>query len=148
MVLDGSIPAKVIASEINKPYTTMLREINPYDSGAKVGVDLLVPLMAAAKSVEPLRSLAQEMGYIIVPMRAQEGGSGDPVAAALKLLEEFGELSKAMQSVLNKNRLDAEEFALVERCGFSAVMAALDLIESLRAQSDLPASEDESQQAA
>lgn len=38
LVLDNPTPAKVLAKEIGKPYSTLLREINPYDTGAKLGV--------------------------------------------------------------------------------------------------------------
>lgn len=132
MVLDGNVPAKVIAAEIGKPYTTMLREINPHDSGAKVGIDLILPLMRAAKSVEPLKYLSHQMGYALVPLKRSESMQMDPMAMALKLLQEFGELSKRLQGILSQQTLSEEDFAVVEQAGCNAVMATVDLLECLR----------------
>ena len=39
MVRDGEVPAKSVAEAVGKPYSTLMREINPYDKGAKLGVD-------------------------------------------------------------------------------------------------------------
>lgn len=41
MVRDGEVPAKSVAEAVGKPYSTLMREINPYDKGAKLGVDWL-----------------------------------------------------------------------------------------------------------
>lgn len=132
MVLDGGVPAKVIAAEIGKPYTTMLREINPHDSGAKVGIDLLLPLMRSSKSNEPLKFLAHQMGYALVPLKRSEAMQMDPMAMSLKLLQEFGELSKRLQGILSQQSLSEEDFAVVEHAGCNAVMATVDLLECLR----------------
>lgn len=132
MVLDGGVPAKVIAAEIGKPYTTMLREINPHDAGAKVGIDLLLPLMRSSKSVEPLKFLAHQMGYALVPLKRSEAMQMDPMAMALKLLQEFGELSKRLQGILSQQSLSEEDFGVVEQAGCNAVMATVDLLECLR----------------
>lgn len=67
MVLDNPKPAKVICEEVGKPYPTLLRELNPEDHAAKVGVELLVPLMRSCGSVAPLEYLAALMGYRLVP---------------------------------------------------------------------------------
>ena len=39
MVRDGEVPAKSVAEAVGKPYSsTLMREINPHDKGAKLGV--------------------------------------------------------------------------------------------------------------
>ena len=67
LVLENRIPAKALAKEIGKPYSTLLREINPYDSGAKLGVETLLQLMKCAESVAPLEYMAEQMGYELMP---------------------------------------------------------------------------------
>jgi hypothetical protein len=62
MVQDCGKPAKRIAQEVGKPYSTLMRELNATDRGAKLDVDLLLPLMRACESVQPLRFLAARMG--------------------------------------------------------------------------------------
>ena len=131
MIIGGQISAKSVADQIDKPYTTMLREINPYDGGAKVGVDMLMPLMRAAGDVEPLKYLAREMGYTLVPLSAAQGDGTEPMDLTLKLLQEFGELSRAVQ-LLSAEGMDSERAAVVERAGYNAVMATMELVESLR----------------
>lgn len=37
LVLESPIGAKAIAQAVGKPYLTLLREVNPYDTGAKLG---------------------------------------------------------------------------------------------------------------
>ncbi|MFW5837965.1 MAG: phage regulatory CII family protein, partial [Desulfovibrionaceae bacterium] len=66
VVLDGEKPAKVLAREIAKPYSTLLRELNPYDSSAKLGVETLFEIMKNTGSVEPLQEMAKAMGYMLV----------------------------------------------------------------------------------
>ncbi len=62
-------PMKNIAEEVGKPYSTLMRELDPEDRGAKLGVEMLLPLMQACNSTLPLRYLAEEMGYRVVSVR-------------------------------------------------------------------------------
>ena len=66
-VLEGPLPAKMVAQEIGKPYSTLLRELNPFDENAKLGVETLIKIMKVTRSVEPLRFMAEEMGFILAP---------------------------------------------------------------------------------
>ena len=45
LVLDNPVPAKDLAKAIGKPYSTLLREVNPYDTGAKLGAETLLQIM-------------------------------------------------------------------------------------------------------
>lgn len=80
LVLEESVPAKELAKEIGKPYSTLLREVNPYDEGAKLGVDTMLNIMKYTRNVEPLKYMAAELGYSLV-RAADDGGmsalSGD-----------------------------------------------------------------------
>ena len=59
--------AMEIAKGIRKPYSTLMRECNPYDRGAKLGVATLFEIMEFTKNVEPLRYMADRMGYRLIP---------------------------------------------------------------------------------
>lgn len=72
IVLNSPVPAKALAKEIGKPYSTLLREVNPYDTGAKLGVETLLDIMKRTGSVAPLEFMAQQFGYALVPA-GQEG---------------------------------------------------------------------------
>jgi hypothetical protein len=67
MVLENELPAKVIAEKVNKPYSTLLREINQYDKSAKLGVETLIELMQITRSVAPLEFMADQLGYSLAP---------------------------------------------------------------------------------
>ena len=45
MVRDGEVPAKSVAEAVGKPYSTLMREINPYDKGAKLGVETFMAII-------------------------------------------------------------------------------------------------------
>ena len=44
-VVNGKMPSKAIASAIGKPYSTLLRETNPLDPGAKLGVETFMAII-------------------------------------------------------------------------------------------------------
>ncbi len=69
MVQNSPKPIKVVAEEIGKPYSTLMREIDPEDRRAKLGVETLLPLMRACGSTAPLRFLAEAMDHRLVSNR-------------------------------------------------------------------------------
>lgn len=69
MVQNSHIPIKTLAENVGKPYSTLMREIDPGDRGAKLGVELLLPLMKACNSIAPLCHMASAMGYRVASMR-------------------------------------------------------------------------------
>ncbi|CCH49979.1 phage regulatory CII family protein [Pseudodesulfovibrio piezophilus] len=62
-ILDSGIQAKVVAEKINKPYSTLMREINPFDASAKLGAETLLEIMKVTDDIRPLQFMAMEMGY-------------------------------------------------------------------------------------
>lgn len=77
LVLDNPVPAKVLAKEIGKPYSTLLREINPYDTGAKLGVETLLQIMKHTRNVTPLEYMANQLGYTLVASKGELAQAGD-----------------------------------------------------------------------
>ena len=67
IILEGSMQAKVVAEQIGKPYSTLLREINPFDMNAKLGAETLLEIMRVTRNLAPLEFMARELGYNIVP---------------------------------------------------------------------------------
>lgn len=66
VVLESPIPAKALAEEIGKPYSTLLREVNPYDTGAKLGAETMLEIMKRTHNVAPLEYMANQLGYSLV----------------------------------------------------------------------------------
>lgn len=68
LILESPLGAKAIAQAVGKPYSTLLREVNPYDTGAKLGAETLMRIMKTTGNVSPLRKMASEMGYRLEPV--------------------------------------------------------------------------------
>lgn len=66
-VLQSPVEARNIARAIGKPYSTLMRELNVYDTGAKLGADTLLQIMQATRDIKPLEFMAGELGYKVVP---------------------------------------------------------------------------------
>lgn len=87
MVLEAPQTARDIAQTVGKPYSTLLREVNPYDTGAKLGVDTLLELMRVTGNTTPLRYMAEELGCSLIdnnpprptaqPQRERSGTSAE-----------------------------------------------------------------------
>ena len=68
LVLESPLGAKTIAQAVGKPYSTLLREVNPYDTGAKLGAETLMNIMKTTGNISPLEKMATEMGYRLEPV--------------------------------------------------------------------------------
>ncbi|NDV18940.1 hypothetical protein GO013_05840 [Pseudodesulfovibrio sp. JC047] len=68
VVLEGRIPAKDVSRAISKPYSTLLRELNPFDTHAKLGAETMFEIVKATHNVAILEFMAREMGYTLMPL--------------------------------------------------------------------------------
>ncbi len=64
-VLDSQMPARDLAKALGKPYSTLLRELNPYDSGAKLGAESLFQIMSITGNYKPIEFMAEKLGLDI-----------------------------------------------------------------------------------
>ena len=70
LVLESGLGAKNIAAAVGKPYSTLLREVNPFDDGAKLGAETLVDIMRVTGNIQPLEHIAEQFGYKPLPYNA------------------------------------------------------------------------------
>ena len=63
VVLTSKLSPREIAERIGKPYSTLMRECNPNDDCAKVGVETLLLIMEATGDYRPLKALADKCGF-------------------------------------------------------------------------------------
>lgn len=68
IVLEGRISAKQVSQEIRKPYSTLLRELNPFDNHAKLGAETMFEIVKATHNISILEFMAQELGYTLTPL--------------------------------------------------------------------------------
>lgn len=70
VVLEGHVPAKDVCREIKKPYSTLLRELNPFDTHAKLGAETMFEIVKATHNVSILEFMARELGYTLMPVES------------------------------------------------------------------------------
>ncbi len=133
-VLKSEKSARDIAQEVSKPYPTLMREINPDDSGAKVGVDGLIPLMLATDNIQPLTYLANAMGFLLVPYQLDIKDADQATLMALDLMDGFGKYAKALKAALKGGESDQRVILDVEKYGHEAMTAIMTMIHYLRKQ--------------
>lgn len=68
LVTQGKMPAKSVAIAIGKPYPTLMREINPDDLGAKLGVETFMTIIDTTGDSTPLNVMVRELGYRLTPV--------------------------------------------------------------------------------
>ncbi len=72
VVLEGRVSAKEVCREIKKPYSTLLRELNPFDTHAKLGAETMFEIVKATHNVSILEFMARELGYTLMPVDSAE----------------------------------------------------------------------------
>lgn len=55
-----------VARKIGKPYSTLMRELNPNDCSAKLGIDTFFKILVLSKEIAPLEYMAKQLGYTLV----------------------------------------------------------------------------------
>lgn len=71
LVLEGPLTAKELAKAIGKPYPTLMRELNPYDQGAKLGLETFLEILEITGNLRPFGALARGLGYCLVRQNAE-----------------------------------------------------------------------------
>ena len=110
LVLESPIGAKAIAQAVGKPYSTLLREVNPYDTGAKLGAETLMHIMKTTGNVTPLEKMALEMGYRLEPA---EGMGSTPRCAPNpvgRILDLYSAAGGRLRAALPKDSKGLERF--------------------------------------
>jgi len=97
MVRNCPKPIKMVADALGKPYSTLMRELDPEDRRAKLGVETLLPLMQACGSTAPLRFLAEAMDHRLV---SNHGITPDKATFHEELLDTYQALADYHRSML------------------------------------------------
>ena len=62
VVMNDLSGSNKMARSAGKKCSTLIREANPYDSGAKMSADTLLKVMEISRDIRPLAYMAQKMG--------------------------------------------------------------------------------------
>ena len=105
-VVNGKMPSKAIASAIGKPYSTLLRETNPLDPGAKLGVETFIAIIEATGDSTP----------------AQRDGAGTRLQACpcgLTASHERGDEHSSPRTMRDLKRMDVRAPAGIGSAGWT-----------------------------
>lgn len=128
----SSRQSKQIASTVGKGYVVLLNELNPNNEANKLGADLVLPLMLAAGSDEPLRWLCARMHRACVPLPQPWTSAGSAERTAILAVKEFGDVMREYSDALaSGNAVDRVELAAIRREAHEAVGAILGFVLSL-----------------
>lgn len=65
MISEGR-EGRAVAEKLGKRYSTLMRELNPYDHSAKVGAETMLDIMLATGDIRPLEYMARRLGVKII----------------------------------------------------------------------------------
>jgi hypothetical protein len=117
MIDESSKPIKAISGDIGKPYTTLCRELDPDDDGAKLGVETLYPIIVSVCGTRPLfvpapvEWLCHRLRFAVLPF-----GFAEPDAASFQeeSMQDSQKKSRAERLMLQGAHPDVVDQAYVE----------------------------------
>ena len=127
-------PAKKTAELVRKPYNTLIAELNESVPTNKFGMDLLIPLMQATGSLEPLHYLAAAMGGEFVPLPKPGGDVVDLRDQCLLSAQDLGRLVEDFREAIEDGVIESHEFAIISRDGRKIVRDVLAFVQAVAAQ--------------
>lgn len=107
------VPLKAVAADLGKPYYTLTRELNTEDDGAKLGADLLLPIMRITGDIRPLEWLADRLGYALRPESAIRPDRDSWQDEHVQDTQRFGEMSRLMDEGASPEAVDRARRELI-----------------------------------
>lgn len=119
--------AERMAQELGKPYTTLMRELNPNDEGAKLGLITFLKILGITQNYSPLSVIAKMFGQIIieVPERVTTNVLLGRLSLVLKeigaLLREIGKATSLESE--GGSRIMEDERVVINEKGYDLIEA-------------------------
>ena len=63
-IFSGEVPMKQLAHKVNKRYSTLMRELSPWDDYAKLGLGTAVAIIRETKNRKLLKVIIEECGIL------------------------------------------------------------------------------------
>jgi predicted transcriptional regulator len=124
IVLDapsGKTP-KEIAKALGRIYTTLMNEL-AIQPGAKLGADMVLPLMLQTGSMDPLHYLADNMGCVVIELPRTPAGMDPLSLQAMQAVEEMGQVMGEFRKAVADGVVTAKEKALVRAEIYETIQA-------------------------
>ena len=123
--------AKAIAEELNKPYSTFMREVNPHDFDAKFGASCLIPLTRATGDFAAIDYIEQALGRVAFVLPKKKMASNQMYEKVASMTKEFGELLAAVGESLHDGHISEEELDRCKKEGYETLQALAHMMEAL-----------------
>ena len=124
--------AKAIAEELNKPYSTFMREINPQDFDAKFAASLLIPLTRATDDFSVIDYIEQALGRVAFHVPKKKNISKQLIAYLSKLTKDFGGLLEVLSETIEEGCVTQDDIDRCNRCGYETIQAVAMISEALK----------------
>ncbi|PHS20219.1 MAG: hypothetical protein COA86_02705 [Kangiella sp.] len=110
-----------LAPQINKSSTTLSHEVNAKSENHKLGFLDAIRLLKITQSYSLLESIAQVLGFTLVPIRKYEKSSHiDVLKMYSKWHKEIGEVSAAVSQAFADEKISYKEYGKILREGIEA----------------------------
>lgn len=122
------LSAEQIADRLGRPYNTLMSELSPLREGHKFDVNLLVPLMEAAGSTEPLHVMARALGGVYVDFLPVSDAAHPVHGQCMASVKSFGDMMVGTAKALEDGIITNEERRELAVLGYRAVGDILALL--------------------
>lgn len=124
----SGLDAETIAALLGySRYSTMMSELSD-QPGHKLGANMVLPIMDAAGSDEPLHFLARQRGGVFIKLPQALAGQNPVQVEAMRAVKEFGELMGELGERLGDGSISAQDRVVITREGHEAVTAIMGLL--------------------
>ena len=128
------LPGKIMAANLNKPYNTLIQELEGTRPTHKFAADLLLPIMRQTGSIRPLECLCEELGGAFVRLPAGSPTCAPAQQQCLIAVKEFGELMHAVGESLLDGTITTAEKERIHKEGYELISATLSLVRQIEAE--------------
>lgn len=122
-----------LAKKLGKNAGTLMNQLNPHQDTAKLGLGDAVAMSLAANDFRILHAFADTCGFVAL---AKPDYSRVSDASLLEILlkrdREEGDFAEVLAAALENGQVSPREFDDIEREGYEAAAALLELVERVR----------------
>ncbi|UCE05498.1 MAG: phage regulatory CII family protein [bacterium] len=112
---------KAIAQDIHKSYSTLLREINPDDPGAKLGINDFKVITEITNDFSALDYMERSLGRVAFEFPKRHINTKKIHIQLSKSLKEFGEFIEAVGDSIADGKLTPAEIDKCEKEGYELI---------------------------
>jgi len=128
--------AREVAKEVGKPYPLFMREINPADLRAKIGVESLAAIMRATGDIAPLAHLARSLNYAVTPLTIRPSTEKSREKHLLDIAEGVGRFCAAVRRAIDEREPTLETLLQMQDAQSDVASAMGALTEAIRRNRD------------